>query len=699
VTSTLAGPTTSGPVGEDGEDKAPGDRRVLTGTDLLAGGAVLVVALLAWASLVLAHLGLHSLAGAVGLGLAMLAVVVVLAVLGGRRHRVRVALDPAGLVVALVCAAIAAALTFPGFSYGVTDKDPGGYVVHAVEIAHGGDYSFTDPLLAARQSDGRPLDVQLTSPGARFPGVWVKDAAAGTIVPQFYHLWPALLATAYDAGGYDGIRFAVPLMGVLAVLLLVALLRRVGDAVGGRTVGLVAAGAGGLLLATNMLQVWQARYPTTEVFAQALYLGALLGIVVALQTGWRPAAGLAGLFVGIGWLNRADALLLVLLAIGFGAALLAARRWDGRATWFAAGLAVVVPHAILQAYSLARLYTLGNDVPSLSTVVTLTAVLFAVALVCRFPLRRPVGWLLGLLEQRRAQVAVGLVVVTGAAGLMALGFLRPRLFGADYFLYNGVRIRSLDEQILSRLAWFFTLPGFALMLLGLAVVALRRWSGAVWAVVVPTLLLFSVYAYTAKNSTRLLWWTRRYVPTVLPGILLLVALALAVAFVWRFRGRAVLRVPSVLALAALVAVFLSQSWPLRGHDEWKGSFEITQRISDLSGDARGVYLWEPQPCCNGTTQLFATPVWLAHDELSALLPQAVERRAPLVAQYAAHFRGEPLFIVAGRNGLPEGVDPASVTPVAHLTGSLPMWDESDTERPSGAHRVPVDVRVWRVNGS
>ena len=39
----------------------------VTGLDLLAGAVVLVVALLAWASLALAHLGRHSLPGALGL--------------------------------------------------------------------------------------------------------------------------------------------------------------------------------------------------------------------------------------------------------------------------------------------------------------------------------------------------------------------------------------------------------------------------------------------------------------------------------------------------------------------------------------------------------------------------------------------------------------------------------------------------------
>ncbi|MCA1713197.1 MAG: hypothetical protein LC789_16790 [Actinobacteria bacterium] len=245
MTSTLAVSTTSGVPDDERVDVRP----VLTGTDLLAGGAVLVVALLAWASLILAHVGHHGLLAALLLGLVLLGAVAAAAVLGGRRVRFRP--DAAGVVVALVCAGIAAALTFPGFSYGVSDKDPGGYVSHAVEIAHSGSYSFIDPILAADKPNGQPLDVQLSSPGARLSGVWIKDEATGKIVPQFYHLWPALLATAYDAGGYDGIRFVVPLVGVLAVLLLVALLRRVGDALAGPVAGLVAAGAGGLQRCTS----------------------------------------------------------------------------------------------------------------------------------------------------------------------------------------------------------------------------------------------------------------------------------------------------------------------------------------------------------------------------------------------------------------------------------------------------------------
>jgi hypothetical protein len=189
------------------------------------------------------------------------------------------------------------------------------------------------------------------------------------------------------------------------------------------------------------------------------------------------------------------------------------------------------------------------------------------------------------------------------------------------------------------------------------------------------------------------------VPTVLPGFVLLVALALAVGFGWRSRGRVLVRLSAGLALAGLLAVFLSQSLPVRKHDEWRGSFQVSQQISDLSPGVRGIYVWEhPQPCCNGPTRLFSIPVWLAHDEESVLLPPEPERQMRVLDEYRAAFPDQPVFVVAGRGGLPKGIDPARVTPLLHVVTSLPMWDESDLMRPHGSHQVPVDLQVWRYGG-
>ncbi len=672
----------------------------VTALDVLALGSLVLLALLSWASLGLAHLGVHSLPAVLAVT-ALAAAAVLLVVRRWARPRVRP--NRAGVAVALACAAVSLALTMFGFSYGAADKDPGVYVSHAISIAHTGDVAIHDDLLAQQGKDPT-FPVRLVSPGARMPGIWVDEARTGRLVPQFYHLWPALLATAFDAGGFHGLRAVTPLVGTLSVLVLCALLLRVGELAAGRRGGLVVSAIGGLLLATNMMQVWQARYPTTEILSQALFLGALLGLVVAMQEGWKAAAGAAGLFIGVGWLNRPDGVLLYLLAVGLGASLLALGRWDRRAWWFTAALAIVLPHAMWQAYDAARSYTLSTEVPSLRTVTVLTAGCLGAAATIRLLLKQPLAraerW---LLEPRR-ELAIGALVLLGAVGLLALGFLRPRLFGADMMDYNGHPIRSYDEQNLRRLSWFLTLPAFGLLPVGIAVVTLRRWRAALWAVLLPTLLLLPVYVYASRNSSRLMWWTRRYVPTVLPGIVILIAVALGAALMWRYRGRTWLRLPALLVTAGLLAVFVSQSLPVRRHDEFRGSFEAAAQIASVAHGRHGIFLWEPDSgCCSGATHLFPTSVWLQQDQDSALLaaddPATGQSPMAMLAAYRKAFASRPLFVVTGRGQLPAGVDPTHVRLVKDLQVSMPVWDESDTTRPSGSHPVAVHVLVWQVVGS
>ena len=104
---------------------------------------------------------------------------------------------------------------------------------------------------------------------------------------------------------------------------------------------------------------------------------------------------------------------------------------------------------------------------------------------------------------------------------------------------------------------------------------------------------------------------------MLPGLALAIALMCVVAF----RGRVLLKVPGVLTLGAPVGVFLSQSLPLCAHDEWQGSFSVTDRMAAVSArDKDPTYLWQAQPDCCPATSLLATSAWLQKEILSSLLP-------------------------------------------------------------------------------
>ena len=478
-------------------------------SELLVGGMITLVAIIAWASLALAHLGHHSLPNVLVVSALGAVAVTGIALVPALRHRrtataplVRVRADPKALVGCAVLGLFALWMFLPGFHYGVGDKDPGGYVEHAMAIARTGNYSLADPMLDA----SRVPQVQPFGPGAELPGVWIQGDNPHRIVPQFYHLWPALMATSYDVGGESALAATGPVCGVLAILAVALALRRAVESapwkLPSRTAewaGLLAGGAAALLLTTNMLETWWAKYSTTEISTQMFFVGTLLALVVTLTTGWRPAAGIAGLLTGVSFLDRADALLIIGLFAVYGAALVATRRFGPRAWWFTGGLAIVLPHALWQGYSSAAAlaYTKSNNLPTLHKLAVYLVALFVVAGVLRLVARRPLAALVSALERpatldgpaalqgRSFQLVVGFVICALAAGLLVLGFLRPRLFGADYEHFSSGVQRSYDELSLRRLSWYLTVPAFGLAGLGLAVLALRRWSAALWTLAIP----------------------------------------------------------------------------------------------------------------------------------------------------------------------------------------------------------------------
>jgi hypothetical protein len=665
----------------------PAPSGVVYSGEVLVVAAALGIGLLAWAGLVLANAARYSLVAALALTVPAAAALAVLA--GRARGRPRVVADGGGLAMLAGVALVAAVLFFPGFAYGV-GKDPGTYVSHAIAIARTGSSSLKDPVL----DRGRVPRVEVTreDPVGRFPAIWIKDPDSQRVVVQFYHLWPALLASAFAAGGYTGLANLTPVCGLLAVLLVTLAARR--------AFGLLAGGLAGLLLATSMLEVWHAKYPGNEAFTQLLIGGALLGIVVALQTRWRVAAGLAGLLLGLTYLARPDSLLLILLAVAAGCVLIAAGRFDARAGWFAAGVAITLPYGFLQAYVLAERYTLLNHVPGFSTVAGVVAgALLAAVLLRRAAPALGRRWL-AFFERPPVQRRVGVAVVAVAALLLLLGLLRPWLFGPAHGVWNGRPVRTYDEASMVRLSWFFTLPGLGLGLAGLALVALRRWRAEAWTLVLPAACLLPVYAYRAEISSRLMWWTRRFVPVIVPGLVVLIAVALGVGLglaAWPRRRHWLVRVSAAAATAFLLAVFLQQSLPLRHHQEHGGSFETVQRIARVAGGRQGVFLWQQTSGLYDAAYSFGGAVWLQQGHISALLP---ERPDPAyVRSFARGFPGQPVFLVAPADKAPSGYAGLGLRPADRFTYPMPVWRETYVTRPASAQTVPIRLSIWQVEGT
>lgn len=648
--------------------------RDVTVAEGLAVGAAAGVASVGTASLALAQIGRHDGWAALALGALPVLGLVWLA----RREGVRVRNPLPDLALAGALGVLSLLMFLPGAPYAYADKDPGVYVVHAIAIAREGNVRLDDPVLEA------DLPGVLFSPGARFPGIWV-DGDTDSVTPQFFHFFPALAATAVDLTDARAAFHLNALLGALAVVLLGLGARR--------AFGLPAAVIAGGLLATSMPQVWQAKYPTTEILAQLLLVASVVALGVAVERRSAAFALTGGLLIGTGLLARPDGLLLVLVAVGAGGLLLALDRFDRTARWCAAGLALTLPYALLNAYDLRRGYTLVNDVPDLPVV----AVAAVAALAGGRALRPVARRLDGPLRDPRWHRRIGTALAVAFGGLLLVLANRERLFGVAYtdLLGPGPR-RSYDELNVHRLRLYlgrFVLP---LAVVGLAVVGRQRWRLSRWLLLIPGLCLAPLYLWEAQISPRLMWWVRRYVPGVLPLVLLLVAVALA----WGLRHRQwVLKAVAAGLLVVVAAPNLDRSLPLRDHREMAGSYDAARAVAGAAGDEQGLFLWErpgPDAIFSPTRNLGAV-VWLGFDQLSALLPR--DPGQPLVDEYADRFAGHPVFVVAEGAGLPAALDPDAYTRVERVRRRLSVWEEQLEHLPVRAVTVDVDVTVWRLDAT
>ncbi|MDQ5850540.1 MAG: hypothetical protein M3380_00410, partial [Chloroflexota bacterium] len=187
------------------------------------------------------------------------------------------------------------------------------------------------------------------------------DLTRGRVVPQFFHLWPAWIAVFAVMLGVPTGLIATGAAGMLGVVLLGLIGRRVG----GPLVGVLAA----TFLALMTPQVWFSRMPTSEALTQALLLAGLWAFIHFADARERREriwwGALAGGAFGELALARIDfplALAPLLLLLLYAAL---TRRWHAGYSAMALVAGVLLLHATLHILLIARAYFIGTTLPSL----------------------------------------------------------------------------------------------------------------------------------------------------------------------------------------------------------------------------------------------------------------------------------------------------------------------------------------------
>jgi hypothetical protein len=418
---------------------------------------------------------------------------------------------------------VASWLFFRPHEYVLGAADAGVYVNLAANISRTGSIVTIDPTLAEMAPELyptflRPLpETDFGREAASYyimPGFYVSDALVGRITPQFYPLHPVWQAVAFDLGGVQASLLMTGLWALLSGMAIYLIVRRITS----WEVGFLALVA----LTINALQVWFARYPTTETLTQFLLWTAVWGMIVWIQDG-EPRAGwglLAGLALGEVFLVRIDTYFLMAIPV----TLWFWRRWSGswqNVDWFffaSVGILFVhsLIHALLQSEPyFANIFGYGLQLLRQNWLIPVGIVMASLLLlIVLFRYRHDLARLHSF---RRPLLIAAIAVIVLLAAYSWL--VRPNLGGlevaaADW--YSGSEIpRNLDRENLIRLGWYLSPLGILLSTAGVCLMIWKINRGT--AIILSTGLVFAfIYIWRIQANPHQVYAMRRYVPAVLP---------------------------------------------------------------------------------------------------------------------------------------------------------------------------------------
>lgn len=212
------------------------------------------------------------------------------------------AIDPAWVVITLVVV-IGALSFFPAFEQVIGARDPTSYVLWGVRLARVGGIIDYDPLVAALDSEhvrtffGPGLLGSRAHYGSRFVGFYLADPETGRVEAHGLPLYPVWIGHGHLAADVTGALATTPLLAIFACLCIFFL----GYRVWSPYVGALAA----LWLALSPPQVWFARYANAEILAQILVLIGLYALVIYRRHQSRPFGAMAAAAFGLSWLTAA----------------------------------------------------------------------------------------------------------------------------------------------------------------------------------------------------------------------------------------------------------------------------------------------------------------------------------------------------------------------------------------------------------
>jgi len=427
-------------------------------------------------------------------------------------------------------------------------RDPASYLNYGYWIAHHGSL----PIPQSRAAFGH------TAKGLSYNTAAFYQVGR-TIVPQFMSGLPMILSAGFWAGGVGAALATAPVLGACGVLTFGGLAARL---IGPRWAPLAA-----LVLAVSLPEQFTSRSTYSEPVAQILFLGGLCLVIDALDrdcAAARVVGALGGLALGLTLLLRIDGASDILPVIPYIGLLFLGRQ--RQAAPLLGGLLVGAAYGLADGLLLSRPY-LTSIKSSLEPLALLAAlVIIATLLAVAWRWRRGAPAAVG----RRLPDVVAALAVVVVIGFAVRPYVQTARTAADpvtrslmtrFQLGNHLPVdptRTYAELSLHWVFWYIGVPAVVLATIGVALLSRRclRGQAPTWTLPLVAFAWSTVtFLYRPAITPDQPWASRRLVPSVLPGLILLAVWATG----WltgRLRGTRVRRVLQAGIAACLVALLV-----------------------------------------------------------------------------------------------------------------------------------------------
>jgi 4-amino-4-deoxy-L-arabinose transferase-like glycosyltransferase len=604
-------------------------------------------------------------------------------------------------ILLLLGLAAFAILYFRPHEYILGGTDAGTYTNIAATLAKTGKFVLHDDWTAFLRQHA---DVTLREQPAhwqtrylQFVGWYIDDHDPSRVIPQFFLFHPVWLAIGISLGGLYGGLLTTPLWGVLGLLAVYLLARRLFD----RPIALLTA----VLLGLTPTHIYFARYPTTEPLTLLLVFTGLL----ALQRLWddrqAPLAWgmLGGLALGSALLTRIDLPLVVMLIMAALFIRWRQRRWSPAFTTFTLVSGFFLVHAILSALLINWPYTWNTYGSIIRLLTRSTFVLTAVGMLMAGVLGGLLAWRKGWITTVEAQKFIHSPTVRRICALLLIlvsayaYFIRP-VWEPVLVSYNswpgGQEIPFVDGQNWLRMGWYLTPLGVLLATLGAAwVVAEKPWAR--YGLFLSLGLLTTVqYVYRIFNTPYHIYAMRRYVPIVIPMLMIYTAVALVVIF--RARPERLMRIVGAALAVGLGAGLIYQARFVMSQRDYVGAVAQLTALNAALDPAAIVIINDP-PESNLADQLGVPLRFLFGHDIATIRGEGEAIRPFLqeLVRYAAAAE-RPLQLLAINPVDPVISQELALQPATVIPLTVAMLANTFYEFPTAVRPIYYGVEIYNA---